>query len=78
MPWQLQASQDLSSFCWWAIEREWPGVVTASVTTESCGGLITVTYIAAFLPLAQLVNCQLSTVNCLPSTVNYQLVTDNS
>ena len=28
------------------------------------------TYIAAFLPLAQLVNCHLSTVNCQLSPVN--------
>ena len=72
----VTTAQDLSSFCWWAIEREWPGVVTASVTTESCCGLITMTFIAAFLPLAQLVNCQLSTVNCQLSSVNCKLLTD--
>ena len=53
MPCRWHASHDLSSFLWWATERAWPGVTAASFTRESCSGLITVTSIAAGLPLAQ-------------------------
>ena len=53
MPCRWQASQDLSSFLWWATERAWPGVMAASLTTESWSGLMTVTSIATSLPLAQ-------------------------
>ena len=53
MPWRWQASQDLSSFLLWATERAWPGVTAASLTTESWSGLMTVTSIAASLPLDQ-------------------------
>ena len=38
MPWRWQASQDLSSFLLCATESACPGVLAASLTSESCSG----------------------------------------